>query len=450
MTAVCIHFGLELAEEKQRLQLAQKRLALERGFLGVHENARVHTQPHACVHAPGRKRYANDTQTIRKRFAGFAIKRKHGGSIATMPFYYITDRVLSSEAPSRFRPLGSNTPKPRANIARDGGLSQREEQRAKSRLGAGKEPGAHRSAMDGPARRNDKKNKKACSKQWRDQFFVNLEDWVRDHGHQAPRTARAKGVPKTEAKLAQQLRDFRQSSACGVALSSEERARWERLADFVFQTKSKDAEALVQAQGVLELARVWLLSHEFLPNSKNKGGSVANTLVQRLLRLRANWAKLPTDVRSKFEQLAGWSWDPNALKVKANVIEQPPCRCKETWFDEVTEMHRETDVMEEAHPDRTAITRKPMVDYRVWLPHARPGCMTTTLTDMDDNLMQLLLDAKRISKGKRDARAAERQHTEADEFADAGKDHVVVARNMPIECRRSRYRRPEWPKCSSR
>ena len=52
------------------------------------------------------KQYANDTQArsapFEKGFAGFAIKRKHGASIATMLFYYITDRVLASEASFMF------------------------------------------------------------------------------------------------------------------------------------------------------------------------------------------------------------------------------------------------------------------------------------------------------------------------------------------------------------
>jgi type IV secretory pathway VirB6-like protein len=49
-----------------------------------------------------RKRFENDSNTIRKRFAGAAIKRKHGASFATMPFYYITDRVIFSEASVMF------------------------------------------------------------------------------------------------------------------------------------------------------------------------------------------------------------------------------------------------------------------------------------------------------------------------------------------------------------
>ncbi len=293
-------------------------------------------------------------------------------------------------------------------------MSGREGQRcdAGGKCGAVQKPPSH---SDETARPRKLSKAKTCSKEWRESLLQAAKAWAAENADKAPRTAHRRGVSQRESELAQRIKNLRMRSRNGSALSNEERAAWESVASWIFAEKVSVNKAIEQAENAYKLAHQWLKQHTSLPNSKKDSGHETNVLVHRLLRVRANWTELPDGLRARFQALPGWSWDDLKSKERRQMRDSETQTSKarkmfhrkELWLDKTTELYKDTDTMEEAHPDRTAITKGTVPDYRIYLPHARPGCVTTSFSDMCDDLMKLLVNASFVSKKKRQAMGTE-------------------------------------------
>ena len=264
---------------------------------------------------------------------------------------------------------------------------------------------------------------RSCSKCWRDNLVITLQAWANQNGNSAPRSARARHVPKQEAALAQQLRNFRKSYSKLGLMPHDEITVWKSLAPIVWP----DAKAPDIAEWVAETydnACEWLKHNSFLLTSKKGSTNEANALVKRLLRIRRQWCSVPETYRSQFMEMPGWPRDGTPSKQHGTRAGRPPqkrpaaCGVNQTGVDSETELHGLTDDIDEAHPDRSAITRPVTHDYRIYLPHKRPGLLTTSFSDIHECLTKLLSNAECVAKRKRAAGAARVSSTAAMKLAD--------------------------------
>ena len=244
-----------------------------------------------------------------------------------------------------------------------------------------------------------------CSTRWRDKLFVALQSWSTQHGGRAPRTARAKHVPAHESNLARQVRNFRATCRGHNMLSDEEIGEWKRVAPFIWPCP-QPGSVLTWVEHAYQQALSWLDRHAVLPTSKTTCARGASTLVKRLLRVKQQWDGVPGIYRSKFMALPGWQGGGHVNKQTGagdGRLRQthPAKRSARDIIDIRTELHTDTDDIDEAHPDRSSINRKVLIDYTIYLPHKRPGLMTTSFSDVNDDIANLMGNATRVAKHKR-------------------------------------------------
>ena len=244
-----------------------------------------------------------------------------------------------------------------------------------------------------------------CSKQWRDKLFVALQAWRAQHGGRAPRTARARDVPAHEANLAQQVRNFRAACRVHNMLSDEEIGVWKRVAPFIWPDPQHGG-APTWVEHAYRQALSWLDEHAVLPTSKTVCTRGASALANRLLRVKQQWDGVPDIYRSKFMALPGWQCGGHLNKQTGagdGRLRQtrPAKHCARNNIDIRTELHTDTEDIDAAHPDRSSINRKVLTDYTIYLPHKRPGLMTTSFSDVNDGVANLLGNAACVAKRKR-------------------------------------------------
>ena len=260
---------------------------------------------------------------------------------------------------------------------------------------------------------------KACSKQWRDDLLAEIKQWAASNPNKHPRSACARGVSKEEARLAQKIRDVRKRSCNGLAMTSAERSGWDSVATWVLSAKASTTSGVAYANGVHGRAINWLEHHSYLPSSKKKCSTDANALIKALAKVRQLWAELPIDVKEKFEELPGWRRGIPRQQVSNEMMPCPharkPRQCTAArhasrWLDRATELFGDVTDMGVAHPDRANITASDPLDYTIYLPHARSGGLTTSFSDMHEDLMAMAVNARVVSCKKHKLAAAAGAH----------------------------------------
>ena len=259
----------------------------------------------------------------------------------------------------------------------------------------------------------------ACSKQWRDDLLVEIRRWVASNPSKHPRAACARGVPKEEARLAQKIKDLRRRSCNGLAMTSAERSGWDSVAAWVLSVKASTTKGVAYANGVHGRAINWLEHHSYLPSSKKKCSTGANALIKAIAKVRQLWSELPIDVKEKFEELPGWRrgipWQQVPNKMMPCQRARAPRQHTATrhairWLDRATELFGDVTDMGDAHPDRANITANAPLDYTIYLPHALPGGLTTSFSDMHESLMAMAVNARMGSCKKHKLAAAAGTH----------------------------------------